>query len=322
MFSDEIVVTLHALLKVYGFGHYSQLLPRALSQAAHRLGARAVLPRFRGSAARRLLDGREPRGDRTLPEPPAHQANRLQRPQRRFGLRPMAQGVRAHARRVHLDRRERRLRRSGVPRTLRGGARCRSRVRTGPHAEPHGRLGGTAVRESPPCGTSRTPHGRTTLRAEAPAAPQRTLQRQHGRLPPFGTACGRGIRRIPLRRRLVFLDARRIAGPRVHRLRTAQRLPPPRRGHDDAGRTDGRTLRRGVADPACHLFADADGGTGTLGARRQAALPAAQSPPAVRTERSLRTAVEPLVRNLPMRPVAQSVVSNLRGAARQHVFFM
>ena len=141
-------------------------------------------------------------------------------------------------------------------------------------------------------------------------------------LPPFGTACGRGIRRIPLRRRLVFLDARRIAGPRVHRLRTAQRLPPPRRGHDDAGRTDGRTLRGGVADPACHLFADADGGTGTLGARRQAALPAAQSPPAVRTERSLRTAVEPLVRNLPMRPVAQSVVSNLRGAARQHVFLM
>ena len=88
------------------------------------------------------------------------------------------------------------------------------------------------------------------------------------------------------------------------------------------GRVDGRTLRRGVADPACHLFADADGGTGTLGARRQAALPAAQSPPAVRTERSLRTAVEPLVRNLPMRPVAQSVVSNLRGAARQHVFLM
>lgn len=104
--------------------------------------------------------------------------------------------------------------------------------------------------------------------------------------------------------------------------RTAQRLPPPRRGHDDAGRTDGRTLRGGVADPACHLFADADGGTGTLGARRQAALPAAQSPPAVRTERSLRTAVEPLVRNLPMRPVAQNVVPNLRGAARQHVFLM
>lgn len=127
---------------------------------------------------------------------------------------------------------------------------------------------------------------------------------------------------IPLRRRLVFLDARRIAGPRVHRLRTAQRLPPPRRGHDDAGRTDGRTLRGGVADPACHLFADADSGTGTLGARRQAALPAAQSPPAVRTERSLRTAVEPLVRNLPMRPVAQSMVPNLRGAARQHVFLM
>ena len=90
----------------------------------------------------------------------------------------------------------------------------------------------------------------TQKKAEAPAAPQRTLQRQHGRLPPFGTACGRGIRRIPLRRRLVFLDARRIAGPRVHRLRTAQRLPPPRRGHDDAGRTDGRTLRGGVADPA------------------------------------------------------------------------
>ena len=162
----------------------------------------------------------------------------------------------------------------------------------------------------------------TQKKAEAPAAPQRTLQRQHGRLPPFGTACDRGIRRIPLRRRLVFLDARRIAGPRVHRLRTAQRLPPPRRGHDDAGRTDGRTLRGGVADPACHLFADADGGTGTLGARRQAALPAAQSPPAVRTERSLRTAVEPLVRNLPMRPVTQSVVPNLRGAARQHVFLM
>ena len=39
-----------------------------------------------------------------------------------------------------------------------------------------------------------------------------------------------------------------------------------------------------------------------------------------RTERSLRTAVEPLVRNLPMRPVTQSVVPNLRGAARQHVF--
>ncbi len=292
----------------------------ALSQAAHKSRPRAVLPRFRGSAARRLLDGREPRGDRTLPEPPAHQANRLQRPQRRFGLRPMAPSSRSRKEST-----------SGSPRATTTAdpaflERCVAELDADPACVLAHTLSRTVDSEGRPFGKVRHA-GRPVRRMDGRRFVLRHLLRRNelynasmAVFRSFGTACGRGIRRIPLRRRLVFLDARRIAGPRVHRLRTAQRLPPPRRGHDDAGRTDGRTLRGGVADPACHFFADADGGTGTLGARRQAALPAAQSPPAVRTERSLRTAVEPLVRNLPMRPVTQSVVPNLRGAARQHVF--
>ena len=140
--------------------------------------------------------------------------------------------------------------------------------------------------------------------------------------PPFGTACGRGNTKDSATPATGISGCsshcRAACPPSSNRSTPSAATTRPRRRRAN-GRAD--STRR-VADPACHLFADADGGTGTLGARRQAALPAAQSPPAVRTERSLRTAVEPLVRNLPMRPVAQSVVPNLRGAARQHVFLM